>query len=106
MRLSEETFARLLSSFQAAGADVSKPHISGDCYEMIGEFEGHPFAVYIFRGIFSDGIIVKVEKRVRSCFEALYGPTGLYAITRDGSIEPDRLARKIRIVLYAQEHQL
>ncbi len=104
MRLSEEVVARLIDSFRAAGAELLKPRISGDCYEALGEFEGRPFAVYLFSGVFSNSIIVKIEKRVRSCYEALYGPSGLYTITTDGSIDPEKLSRKIRIVLYAQQY--
>ncbi len=104
MRLSEAA-KNVAMQMRSHGINITLPESKGECMESLGEMRGHAFALYFFPGKFSNGLIIKIERTVKSCYEALVSPSGIFYIVTGGRIDNSTLTRKIMLTVLAQRSE-
>jgi hypothetical protein len=88
------TAESLKSKLRGLGAKTTKPRQRGACVEILLEWGGRVYSVYLYPGRFTEAIVAKLAPAPCGCERALYCPYGLIVVGEE-DILPDRIHAKL-----------
>jgi hypothetical protein len=95
----------LVKEAREKGVDLTLPEDKGYCAISIGEYKGSTIFLYFFPGGYSN-LIVKIEKELHDCEEALFCPRGLFITLFNNKNDIIyKLVNKLKILLSLEHNQ-
>lgn len=76
----------LRDKLRAQGVRLGEPRSAGACVEVLGEWRGRAFALYLYPGRFSEAIVAKLTPIPCGCEQALTCPQGLFVLGEEDVI--------------------
>jgi hypothetical protein len=83
----------IIREAKRSGLDLTMPESQGSCALSIGEYKETPIILYFFPGEHSE-LVLKLERELHDCTEALYCPKGLFQVV-DSSARLEDIIKKL-----------